>query len=99
MVQNKKRLLFIISSVAALLLLPAIAMQFTDEVSWSLMDFVVAAFLLLGSGLLFDLILRKVKKRKHRIAIALSLFILLLLLWAELAVGLFGSPIAGSWLG
>ena len=39
-------------SVAALvLLIPLIAMQFTDEVNWSGGDFVFAALLLLGVGI------------------------------------------------
>lgn len=95
LIQNK-RLLGILLSVAFLLLVPFVAMQFTTEVAWTLSDFVVAAVLLLGTGLMCELVMRKVKKRKHRIAICAAILLALLIIWAELAVGVFGTPFAGS---
>jgi len=71
-------------------------MQFTNEVNWSAMDFVVAGVLLLGTGLSIEFVIRKVKTRKNRIIICGIILLVLLLLWIELAVGLFGSPIAGN---
>ena len=71
-------------------------MQFTAEVNWTFLDFIVAGFLLLGTGLLTELVLRKVKTVKYRIAIIMTLLLLLILIWAELAVGIFGTPIGGS---
>ena len=71
-------------------------MQFTDEVNWNLPDFVVAGLLLLGTGLILDLVLRKIKNIGYRVAIAAGLLIALLLVWAELAVGIFGTPIGGN---
>jgi len=71
-------------------------MQFTNEVNWTLFDFIVAGVLLLGTGLVFDLVIRKTKNIKYRIAISVALLIILLLVWAELAVGIFGTPISGS---
>lgn len=93
---KNKRLKIIFLSVLFLLFIPLIAMQFTDEVNWTLSDFVVAGVLLLGTGLIFDLILRKIKSLKYRIVISLILLIVLLLIWAELAVGIFGSPLSGN---
>jgi len=40
--------------------------------------------------------LRKVEKMAHRIFIIFALLALVLLTWAELAVGIFGSPLSGS---
>ena len=71
-------------------------MQFSNEVNWSIMDFVIAGVLLFGTGLTIQFVLRKVKTRKNRILICGIIILLLLLLWIELAVGLFGSPIAGN---
>lgn len=71
-------------------------MQFSNEVNWSIMDFLVAGVLLFGTGLTIEFVLRKVKTRKNRILICGIILLLLLLLWIELAVGLFGSPIAGN---
>jgi hypothetical protein len=79
-----------------LLLIPFIAMQFTDEVNWSAMDFVVAGVLLFGTVLSIEFVIRKVKTRKNQILICGIMLVVLLLLWMELAVGIFGSPIAGN---
>lgn len=91
-----KRLTGILLTAAFLLLLPFIAMQFTNEVNWTLSDFVVAGVLLFGTGFLCELVMRKVKKRDYRIGIVVVILIALFLLWAELAVGIFGTPFAGS---
>lgn len=79
-----------------LLLIPLIAMQFSDEVNWTLFDFVVAAILLLGTGLVIEFVLRNVKKITHRIIICIIILAVLLLIWAELAVGIFGTPFSGN---
>ena len=71
-------------------------MQFSDEVNWGIFDFIVAGVLLFGTGLIFELILRKVKTKKSQIATTVILFILLILIWVELAVGIFGTPFGGS---
>ena len=81
---------------AAILLIPLIAMQFTEEVNWTMGDFIVAGTLLLGFSLLLDFALRLRKRSRYRVLITISILILFLLLWAELAVGLFGTPVAGN---
>ena len=81
---------------AVLLLIPFIAMQFTSEVRWKFLDFLVAGLLLLSTGLLLEIVFRKIKSKKRRIAVAIAMLIVLLLVWAELAVGIFGTPFAGS---
>lgn len=96
MISQNKRLSGILITVAVILLIPLIAMQFTNEVNWGLFDFVIMGILLLGTGLLIELVLRKVKERRHRIVGVVILLILLFLIWAELAVGIFGTPFAGS---
>ena len=70
-------------------------MQFTDEVNWNLFDFIIAGTLLIGTGLIIELVLRKTKKIKYRIIIVAALLIVFLLIWAELAVGIFGTPLSG----
>lgn len=91
-----QRLTGILLAAAALLLIPFVAMQFTTEVQWSGFDFVVAGVLLLGTGLLIEGVLRLVKKLSHRILLCAGVLLCLLLIWAELAVGIFGTPLAGS---
>lgn len=90
------RLIIILSLVVILLLIPLIAMQFTNEVDWDIFDFTIMGFLLFGTGLLCELVMRKVKSIKIRLIICGVILLALFLVWAELAVGVFGSPFAGS---
>lgn len=81
---------------AMLLVLPFVAMQFTKEVNWTVSDFVIGGILLFGTAGIIDFVLRKVKSRRNRIILSVSVLLVLMLIWAELAVGLFGTPFAGS---
>lgn len=96
MITQNKRLFAIVLTVMLLLAAPLVAMQFTSEVNWDETDFIVAGVLLLGTGLTCELVLRKVKKTKYRLMIVAAILFALFLVWAELAVGIFGTPFAGS---
>lgn len=91
-----KRQIIILVAVVLLLLIPFIAMEFTDEVIWTIFDFVVMGSLLLITGFLCEYVLRKVNKKERRIALCFVILVAFLLLWAELAVGIFGTPISGK---
>ena len=93
---KNKRLIVILSIAEILLLIPLIAMQFTNEVKWSGFDFLIMGILLLGTGLICELVLRKVTNRSNRIILCLAAVFVLVLIWMELAVGIFGTPFAGS---
>ena len=88
---QNKRLIGIMLAVAFLLLIPVFA-----RFPWSRFDFVVAGVLLLGTGLMCELALRLITKFEYRIAAVAALLLALFLVWAEVAVGLFGTPFAGS---
>ncbi len=96
MLTQNRRFAAIMLTSAALLLIPFIAMQFTNEVAWDGFDFAVAGVLLLGTGLVLELVLRVVKPIKYRLILCGVIFVVLFLVWAELAVGIFGTPFAGS---
>ncbi len=96
MIVQNKRLVTIFTIVAFILIIPFVAMQFTNEVKWSLFDFIIAAVLLSGTGLLCELVMRKVTKTSHRLLLCGLILAVLLLIWAELAVGIFGTAFAGS---
>ena len=96
MLPQPKIILILLSIVFLLLLIPFVAMQFTNEVNWSVMDFVMAGILLFGASLVIEFVLRKVKSTKHRILLCVIIIVTLLLIWTELAVGIFGSPVAGN---
>ena len=97
MFKRNKRLIGILLTVGVLLLIPLIAMQiFDDEVKWTPIDFVVAGVLLLGTGLMCEMVLRKIHTLKYRLAVVGAILTVFALIWIELAVGLFGTPFAGS---
>lgn len=91
-----KHLLYILLGTAAILLVPLMAMQFTSEVNWTGGDFIVAGLLLGGSGLLFELATSKLRSRRTRVIAGAVIVLGFLFVWAELAVGIAGSPFAGS---
>ena len=93
---SKLRIRIILVTTALILSIPLIAMQFTKEVNWTLSDFVIAAVLLLGTGLAIELVIRYVKTGLSRTILLVIILLLLFLTWAELAVGIFGTPFAGS---
>lgn len=96
MITLNKKIIGIVLFVTLLLSVPLIAMQFTTEVNWTISDFIIAGALLLGTGFLLEFVIRKVNKKQNRIVLVLIVIALLLLIWMELAVGIFGSPFAGS---
>ena len=81
----------VVLAAGFVLLLPLLAMQITDEVIWDLADFAVAAALLVGTGLTYELAARKAGNIAYRAAVGVALAAALLLVWINLAVGIIGS--------
>lgn len=75
--------------VGCILLVPLIAMQFTDEVVWTLSDFIIAGILLFGAGTIFNFAMIKIKNRNYKIIAGIAILLILFYIWAELAVGIF----------
>jgi hypothetical protein len=73
------------------LLLPLVAMQFTDEVNWTAFDFAFMGALLGGVGLGMELAVRKTRSAQYRIAAGTALAATFLLVWINGAVGIIGS--------
>jgi hypothetical protein len=80
----------VVLAVALILMIPLVAMQVTDEVVWTLSDFVVAGVLLLGTGLAYVLVSRRAHGLAYRLATGAALGTALFLVWANLAVGVIG---------
>lgn len=76
---------------AILLLLPLVAMQFTDEVNWTASDFLFAAVLFGSVGLAFEFIVRKSSSLAYRSGAACAVAAAFLTIWANGAVGMIGS--------
>jgi len=87
-IEKKQRPLLIAGTVLGLLLIPFIAMQFTNEVAWTASDFLIMGMLLLSVGFLIEVAIRYVPKLKYRVVAILIILGLFFLVWAELAVGI-----------
>jgi hypothetical protein len=70
MITQKNRLSIILSAIFILLLIPLVAMQFTNQVDWSTSDFLIMGILLLGTGLIIEGVFRLVKKRASGLSFA-----------------------------
>ncbi len=91
-----KKLGLVVLGTAAILLVPFIAMQFDSGINWGLADFVIAGMLLAGVGVAYVLATLKVRNPRTRLIAGAAFALALLLVWVELAVGLVGTPFAGS---
>ena len=72
------------------MLLPLVAMRFTDEVNWNWFDFIFAGILIGGTGLVFELAAWKTANVAYRAAVGLALAAAFLLIWITGAVGIIG---------
>lgn len=79
------------STAAALLLLPLLAMQFTDEVAWDLADFALAGGMVVGVGVTYEVAAKTTGNIAYRAAVGVALAAAFILVWASLAVGLVGT--------
>jgi hypothetical protein len=84
-----RRLLIISTIICVLITLPLIAMQFTNEVKWTISDFLVAAGLLFSAGFACEWALRRLKTVRSRWIACGLVLITLAIIWIELAVGIF----------
>ena len=81
----------VLIGTAALLSIPLIAMQFSNEVTWTASDFAVAGTLFLVAGSAYQFVALKAPNVVYRFAAALAVFTALFLIWINLAVGIIGS--------
>ena len=79
-----------------LLLIPLIGMIITDEINWSPFDFIIMGSLLIFLSVGINFVSNRVKILKNRVLYIGILVMIFKLIWAELAVGVFGTPFAGS---
>ena len=86
------RPIFWVALITLLILsVPLVAMQFTDEVNWSVSDFVIMGLLIFSTGLSYVLLTRSSPNILYRAAFATAVGSTFLLIWVNLAVGLIGS--------
>lgn len=76
------------AAIAAVLLLPLLAMQFTDEVAWTPADFAFAAALLGSAGLIYEAVAARTRVSLHRKIVGAAIIIVVVVVWAQGAVGI-----------
>ncbi|MDP2704255.1 MAG: hypothetical protein Q8P01_03450 [bacterium] len=86
-----------------LLLLIPLALQLTigtgvdgQGFNWKPGDFIVIGILLFGMGIAIDFVAGKFTNPVKKAVVITALVVAFLIVWAELAVGIFGTPFAGS---
>jgi hypothetical protein len=87
----------IIFAVPALLMATAfLGNLFVEGWNWSPSDFIIAAVLLFGTAFFINLVITSKKTLVSKLIVCFAILLVLALVWIELAVGIFGSPFAGS---
>lgn len=89
------RFVKLIVGLEALLLIPFFGKILSSEVKWTALDFAVMAILLGGLALGIELALRVLNTKLQQLAAIGVVVLAFLLLYIELAVGIFNSPLAG----
>lgn len=92
--QQKAALIFAIPSL--LMVAAFVANNFAEGFNWTGSDFLIAAVLLFGTASFIYMIVNSNLSVREKIMISIVIVLILMVIWVEMAVGLFGSPIAGS---
>lgn len=69
------------TGVIAILVAPAVAMQFTTEVNWEWSDFLFASTLLIGGGGVIEFFARKIREPFARVCFALVVVCIVVAIW------------------
>lgn len=96
MMTQKQKTTMIYFVPTLIMVFAVIGNLFSKEFNWSPADFLIAGILLFGTAIIIDLIRRIVKNPTYKILLCIVVLFILILTWVELAVGLFGTPFAGS---
>ena len=86
--QNIPAVLFV---TAAILLIPFVAMQFTEEVNWSASDFIIMGAIIFTVGTSFAYVLSKGANLMYKAGVVVAFGTTFFLIWSNLAVGIIGS--------
>lgn len=82
---------FAAAMTLALLAVPLIAMQFSNEVNWSISDFIIMGALIFGTSSLLVVALRATSNIAYRAGLIALIGATFLLIWVNMAVGIIGS--------
>jgi hypothetical protein len=86
---KKKRFIVLVIGIALILSIPVVMTNFSNELNWTIHDFILAFFFLFSYTILIEYTSRKILNVKIRYFLITLIVMSLLLIWAELAVNLF----------
>jgi hypothetical protein len=78
------RLICILLAVPALLLIPYVAMRYTNEVNWTSLDFITMGAMLLTTGLAIEIALRITKVTWTKVAAVAAILFGFVMVWGTL---------------
>ena len=81
---ENKRLIGIVAATLSLLLIPFVAMRFTDEVNWTALDFITMGVMLLVTGLAIEAALRIVTVTWMKAAAVFAILFGFVMVWGAL---------------
>ncbi|WP_415325450.1 hypothetical protein [Chryseobacterium sp. MMS23-Vi53] len=96
MISTKQKTTIIFALPALLMSVAFFGNLFVEGWNWSPSDFIIAAVLLFGTAFFINLVINSKKSPRFKLMISFVILLALALVWIELAVGIFGSPFAGS---
>jgi hypothetical protein len=92
---NQSFMFWPVAVTLGVLAIPFVGSLITSEVNWSVRDYILGGVVLFAFSTAITAVLRSVRIGRKGVVIAL-MALLFVLLWTEMAVGIFGSPIAGN---
>lgn len=84
MLISKKSVYIVFVTTLFVLLLPLIAMQFTQEVNWDVGDFIVAGALFVFFGYLYNVLTKASKNTIKNFLTGLLVLVLFIFVWVNL---------------
>jgi hypothetical protein len=87
----RHQMIYVAIATIVILLLPLLAMNFTDEVNWGIGDFIVMGSMLMFAGFGYLMISNLSTNSAYKVASAIAIAIGFFILWSNLAVGIIGS--------
>lgn len=94
--QKKRNLLGLYMAPALVLCIPLVGNLISSEVNWSGCDFLIAGVILWSTAGFIHLIFNRITKLPVRIMFCCVMLLVIALIWIELAVGIFGTPLGGN---
>lgn len=83
------KIIRIAAITALVILVPFFGNIFVDGWNWTLFDFAWAGALIFGTGLVYELAVKKIRTPTYRTIAAFALALAFLLIWIDGAVGIF----------